>query len=326
MGILFQNAVLWVYCGVTCSYEASTEKEEEVVVGALSPSLRGFCSHPVTTLWDLDRETTIAFHFIDCHMAALAGDPRAELLVLLELEGNKKCADCGAADPTWVSVGNKVFICTTCSGIHRSLGVEYSFVQSVKLDEWSQDAVDRLKPNTTAEINATVLEYCVPEGILKPNERSSRAERETYINMKYVDRAFAFSEEKEARKADQTPLSSNAVTTQTSVGEIEFVGIVRVSILSARDLVDADIIGKSDPYVVAILGRQRFKTKVISNSLNPDFNETFMFSWNGSDPLQLYVWDEDFTNDDGISFPMQYCKRALITYSMLFMMQTLSGT
>lgn len=239
-------------------------------------------------------------------MAALVGDPKTELLALLELAGNKKCADCNAADPTWVSLHNKVFICTACSGIHRSLGVEYSFVQSVKLDEWTQDAVDRLKAETTAEINTTVLEHCVPEGVLKPNEQSSRAEREAYINLKYVDRAFAFSEGKVARKADLAPRLSGTIATQTSVGEIEFVGIVRVTILSARDLVDADILGKSDPYVVAVLGRQRFKTKVISNSLNPDFNETFMFSWNGSDPLRLFVWDEDYTNDDGNILTLYY--------------------
>lgn len=232
-------------------------------------------------------------------MAALVNDPKADLLSMLTLDGNSQCADCSAPSPTWVSVNNKVFICTACAGIHRSLGVEYSFVQSVKLDEWAQSAVDDLKHGTTRSINEDLLEYSVPPEVFKPNEKSSRAEREIYINMKYVDKLFIFEDGKSVNRPVTAAFSDCAIT-QTSVGEIEFVGVVRVSIISGRDLVKADIIGKSDPYVVAVLGRQRFKTKVIPNSLNPDFNETFMFSWNGSDALTLHVWDADFTNDDGI--------------------------
>jgi hypothetical protein len=233
-------------------------------------------------------------------MAALVVDPKAELLVMLEQDGNTKCADCNALAPTWVSVNNQMFICTSCAGIHRSLGVEFSFVQSVMLDEWTQEAVNDLKGMTTLSKNENIMEYSVPEGILKPNAQSSRADREAYINMKYVDRAFIFAEGKIALKPISAPVdTTGALSGHSSIGEIEFVGVVKLNILSARDLIDADIIGKSDPYVVAVLGRQRFKTKVIPNNLNPNFNETFMFSWNGKDQLTLHVWDEDFTNDDG---------------------------
>ena len=43
-------------------------------------------------------------------------------------------ADCDGLDASWASINNGVLICSRCAGIHRSLGVEYSFVQSVKLD------------------------------------------------------------------------------------------------------------------------------------------------------------------------------------------------
>ncbi len=85
----------------------------------------------------------------------------------------------------------------------------------------------------------------------------------------------------------------------SGIGAIEFIGVLVVKIISAKDLVNADIIGKSDPYVVAQLGKQILKSKVIQNDLNPVWNETLMFSWTGSDDLLLEVYDEDLTNEDG---------------------------
>lgn len=51
------------------------------------------------------------------------------------LPGNKRCADCGAPDPEWLSVNLGILICIHCSGRHREMSVQYSRIRSLKLDQ-----------------------------------------------------------------------------------------------------------------------------------------------------------------------------------------------
>lgn len=76
--------------------------------------------------------------------------------------------------------------------MHRSLGVEFSFIQSLKLDVWPPDqlATFLANGNDNIIINAR-LEHCVPIEILKPNPHSSTSLREKFIIEKYKHRSFS---------------------------------------------------------------------------------------------------------------------------------------
>lgn len=49
---------------------------------------------------------------------------------------NRICCDSGTACPQWASVSHGIYISIEASGVHRSLGVAVSSVQSISMDSW----------------------------------------------------------------------------------------------------------------------------------------------------------------------------------------------
>lgn len=66
-----------------------------------------------------------------------------------------------------------------------------------------------------------------------------------------------------------------------------------VNVVKGRNLPSADSNGYSDPYCVLQAGQQKHVTKIKKKTLNPLWNESFLFDVRTADKLVVQVWDKD---------------------------------
>ncbi|KEY70948.1 hypothetical protein S7711_00787 [Stachybotrys chartarum IBT 7711] len=78
-------------------------------------------------MWEVDPET------------------RSKLAALQKEAGNNICCDCNAPSPQWASPKFGIFICLTCAGVHRGLGVHISFVRSISMDAFKANEIERMR-------------------------------------------------------------------------------------------------------------------------------------------------------------------------------------
>jgi len=70
---------------------------------------------------------------------------KAELTALRKLGPNKKCFDCGSCDTTWASPKLGIFMCTSCSDVHRAAGAHITCVKNFSTYLWGPDEVEVMK-------------------------------------------------------------------------------------------------------------------------------------------------------------------------------------
>ncbi|KAL2929725.1 Synaptotagmin-5 [Bienertia sinuspersici] len=122
--------------------------------------------------------------------------------------------------------------------------------------------------------------------------------------------------EKVLKSGENSHEAENGTSLTPKRKEVIVRGVLSVTVISADDLPAADFSGKSDPYVILTMKKShnKNKTRVVNESLNPVWNQTFDFLVEDGlhEMLMLEVWDHD-------TFGKDYMGRCIMTLTRVIL-------
>ena len=74
---------------------------------------------------------------------------------------NKQCFDCLEKNPQWASITFGILLCNNCSGIHRGLSTDVSFIRSTTMDGWKVSQLKRMFAGGNSNANQHFAKYGV---------------------------------------------------------------------------------------------------------------------------------------------------------------------
>ncbi|EGC36722.1 hypothetical protein DICPUDRAFT_46997 [Dictyostelium purpureum] len=182
-------------------------KEEDTISASLSVSFGGsgsafnpLSSHPPQKNLELQHSLSSSLNSTPTVSSPTISSPSSATTIasqesILNIAGNNLCAECGACDPSWVSINYGVVVCLDCSSIHKNL--PDNNVKSVRsLSVAFSDIVKKQEGNTKANSR---YERNIPTNIVKPNPKDNYETKLTWIKAKYLT---------------QTPSSDNLASIQ----------------------------------------------------------------------------------------------------------------
>ncbi|CAF1882731.1 BnaCnng20110D [Brassica napus] len=117
----------------------------------------------------------------------------------------------------------------------------------------------------------------------------------------------------ESEDSDATDVKSSQSPNKT---DVIVRGVLSVTVVAAEDLPAVDFMGKADPFVVITLKKSeaKSKTRVVPDSLNPVWNQTFDFVVEDAlhDLLIFEVWDHDKFGKDKIGRVIMTLTRVML--------------
>ncbi|XP_021822358.1 synaptotagmin-4-like [Prunus avium] len=132
------------------------------------------------------------------------------------------------------------------------------------------------------------------------------------------DHDFALTSLEKALKHESNETDSLELrkTAAQKKKEVFVRGVLSVTVISAEDLPVVDFMGKADPFVVIIMKKSeaKAKTRVVTNNLNPVWNQTFDFMVEDAlhEMVMVEVWDHDTFGKDRIGRVIMTLTRVLM--------------